>query len=356
VEIAERHELEDEIPVLLHTASYLWYIADENRKALNALLRIRDAHTIGIDVELESKIQNTSFSLVYDENPDLDSLQERVEALDRLSRSNSDSFRGLVCNLRNSLFTGQGMWQEALKEKEVVWANRETALECETCALSGLVTDSLDAKDREKAEFWMHKMRNSLPKRVGCELNMRNAESRFALYLGLANDAEKAAEAHGLLVRTASSPKRQARSLELRIRAHLLNDQLGDPLDPLHPAYQLITGQKKRSTTLSRRFGYDLLVADFRLACLRYACGFRPLDDLYYNDGNETCIAPPRLSVAEISRRLQRVQRGLNRTQISAAALDHAFRCSWRIQEIKDREQRVHTIITSNADMPHAMP
>ncbi len=345
IEIAERHSLDDEIPDLLSSASAVWSAAGESRKALNALLRIRDSYSQNIGVDLEGKIQEQSFNLMFKESPDLDLLEARVRDMEQLNQSNGDTFRGVLCDMRNSLFSARGMWAEALAEKETQWANRDTDSSCEVCTLAGLVADSLDASDRDKAESWIEKMRLETPNLLSCRSNMCIVECDFALCYLTAMEAERAAEKADELFRQMSG--KNFNSTNLRVRAWLLNDRFGDPLAPTHPAHELLTRRTKRPKTLAEKRSYAILSADFRLASLRYAAGCMVVDDSYYKCRQETRVTPMTRLSDELDIRVKRARRAINRIRQSARALDQAFRCTWRMERVKEREERLDSIIAT---------
>lgn len=131
---------------------------------------------------------------------------------------------------------------------------------------------------------------------------------------------------------------------DLVVRAWLLVPEEGDPRNSLHPAFAEYRRRIKDPEDLLGRFDKCLLFLDYRIACMRYAVGIAPTDDLYYQSpqivsGPITLIQgnsfPPRLRKAHIA-----AQRAL----CVAERIDTLLECDWRQKEIRGRIERIEEI------------
>jgi hypothetical protein len=339
--VAKRHDLRNDLPNLLWLSSSFWKSADEPGKALDALLTLRESYQDVIDVDLEAAIQSSTFAILYSENPDLESLEERVRVLEDLSKSNGDSCRGEVLAFRNAIYSGRGMWAQALAEKEAQWTNRDTAGACYDCQLSDLVNDSIDAGDGDKAGFWCEQLKDKNPRSASCMVRKLSAEIDFALAYASINEA--IAISKELYERYGAHDFARTSVSNLRIRCLLLDITMGDPSHPLHPARQILLRHRKACKTHAEKFTRGLLICDYRLACLRYAAGCAPREDLFRNEIEARDISGG-LGPTETAKRTQKMQTALDRTKAIAAWLDSAFRCSWRRKEIDSRTSKVAAI------------
>jgi hypothetical protein len=84
-----------------------------------------------------------------------------------------------------------------------------------------------------------------------------------------------------------------------------------------------------------------LVHLDYRLACLRYAVGILPAEDLYYTNSQQL---PPQLNISDRSRfafLLLKARTVARKVMRRAEKLDAMLNCSWRQQEVQSRIQRI---------------
>jgi hypothetical protein len=306
-----------------------------------ALLKIKDSDPSPITAKLETNILEASFDIRYEERPDLESLELTIGEIEVLSRSNGDSFRGTVFRLRAILMSARGMWEEAVKDHEARWSNRETDGICEVCGLSDLLDACVEAGDREKSDLWLGELRKHNTDGFTCKTRSYKAQWLYSMRYGSLSDSSKLSKLLYEAAEHSSGPSSWMSGRARRVRSLLLERKLGDPLDRRHPALRLMRVRIPREGNMEETFNWKLLVADYRLASLRFAAGFAPTNDLFYNDATQksaiTAVMPSPLR----SKRARATLLALDRAEPFARFLDRAFQCSWRSDEINERKDRV---------------
>jgi tetratricopeptide (TPR) repeat protein len=191
-ELAERSAGNELAAGILTQLAIVRKAAGDDRGSMAAVLKIRECYPNAVAVKVEAHIQKVSFGLIYDERPDVQSLEERISQLEDLSRSNGDSFRSGVYQMRAQLFAAQGLYDLALQESEAAWSNRRTGGECEVCGLSRLVEATVDAGDRAKSEIWLGELAGQPFRPETCRGKQLLAESAFSLRFGSVAEATRA--------------------------------------------------------------------------------------------------------------------------------------------------------------------
>lgn len=139
------------------------------------------------------------------------------------------------------------------------------------------------------------------------------------------------------------STRREDRVRELVARVHLLNPQKGDPAKSLHPSYMELCRLPRCRQSVHLLYRAHRVHLDYRIACLRYAVGVPPVDDLYYNRPQGS---PERSPTDGAPLRLRRARASLRSTLRWARHLDELIECDWRQREIEARRERIDELAT----------
>jgi hypothetical protein len=125
---------------------------------------------------------------------------------------------------------------------------------------------------------------------------------------------------------------------------------LKDPFDNLNSAKRILMDKTIYSYTKNSilcLYDRNLLRIDYRLACLRYSVNIEPVDDFWYQFSQDFSTFTPNYDMNEIYFRIKKVVQAINYAKILANDLDERFKCTFRMEEILKREERLNEI-TSN--------
>jgi hypothetical protein len=161
-------------------------------------------------------------------------------------------------------------------------------------------------------------------------------------------------QALGQLIPLLRSLQEQASILQLRAASdavrelttyiHLLDTNAGNPADSHHPARQELRRRPANLEDVDSRFDAHLLLLDYRLACLRYAAGIAPVDDLYYTRPQQTPAAVVPSDPVQFAMALRKVRAAIRWAMQHAERLDGMLECDWRQREVAKRVERVEEI------------
>ena len=95
---------------------------------------------------------------------------------------------------------------------------------------------------------------------------------------------------------------------------------------------------------------YDraLLVADYRLACVRYCLGIPPVDDGWYQQGQQVpSRLPSDFQPQNFQKRVKVARRAFRLALKQATDLDGCFQCHWRQEEVQQRQTRLDELVNA---------
>lgn len=188
---------------------------------------------------------------------------------------------------------------------------------------------------------WIAAIGQSQDDRQASAADIRHHQTwrRAQLLLAEGATAETAAAARDACVAAESN------FLDIEVRLHLLQPAWGDPSDPAHPARRALTRRTALSQSVHHRYDRRLVVADYRLACLRAALGVAPVDDLFYRQPQ---AAPSRRPPADLLTRLLRQARAAAAVALRTARwIDEMAECDWRTKEVTARFARIDALVAA---------
>lgn len=205
---------------------------------------------------------------------------------------------------------------------------------------------SLERGDREGADFWAQRLKQCDQECEDACAGWWEMQVRLALWDGNATLLRDGA----VQLFPHAHPSEQTvwwrRTAVLRVRCLLMDPARGDPQDHTHPARQQLCRPAVATLEVDDTFHRAILVVDYRLACLRYAVGLSPVEDLYYRHPAAVPLSSLKLRVSseEINLRVRKVRAAMNRATSIAQSFDAAYRCQWRQDVVNARRRRLEVI------------
>lgn len=138
------------------------------------------------------------------------------------------------------------------------------------------------------------------------------------------------------------SGDRDLNLFELRVWVELLDPSGGDPVAVSHRASQTLRATKRPISGQDHRFRFVLLLVDCRLAGVRYAAGYAPVNDTFQDDVLAWVRDP--LPDAEIQCRADRASMSLQLATTIAERLDIAWQTNHHTSQIEQRERRLERL------------
>jgi tetratricopeptide (TPR) repeat protein len=284
------------------------------------------------------------FEVLRDYLGDLQSLIEQLDRLNEMKDSNACWTRSDVLWLEAGVLEAQGQWDEASRCLEQAWAcGRRSFMKFLISEYA--VRIHLAAGRADEARQWSAKLGET--ERYFSESRVADLEAQGRLALW-SNDLPELERITGLLEHEAEGLQRplwEGRAVRLQIRTHLLRPELGDPASPLHPASRLLRIHLHGGITRDERFQRQLLVLDYRLACLRYAVGLAPQETLYgWRNSEIVEWGATRVGKREIEQRMRKATQALESAHAKAQSLDDCFDCDWREREVQLRQHGLEAL------------
>jgi len=127
-----------------------------------------------------------------------------------------------------------------------------------------------------------------------------------------------------------------------RLAFALLDPHGGDPAHSGHPTRRTLPRLPDSRENVHDVFDYVRAILDYRLACLRFSANVPPVDDEYHE---APPLPPLRITdQQDFLRRLKRARIVLAAARRRARAIDIAFECNWRQQDIDRRARAIEAI------------
>jgi hypothetical protein len=134
----------------------------------------------------------------------------------------------------------------------------------------------------------------------------------------------------------------------VRVRTILLQTDFGDPVNVANAARFRLRQAFVGEPDLQTRFDRVLLIADYRLACVRYLLGLPPVDDKWYQQPQKPPeLLPSHFTEAEFKKRVQLTDRSIRSAMKQAVHLDTCFQCTWRQEEVQKRSERLNEVVNA---------
>jgi hypothetical protein len=280
--------------------------------------------------------------------PELETIQKRLASLKQFQKDYPELPLSDCYELAGDLLSFQGQWQAALREYELAWVQSNDSDCAKYEKANKAAYCNLHLGKLSVANHWCsligesntHGSVNNIISDIGwCTL-----QANFALYAGdytqAEIDATEAEEIQEMVQYGAGGP------FTIHVRTLLLQMDLGDPAAPNHPARFQLRQRFHRQPNVFEIYDRILLLADYRLACVRYTLGIFPVDDFWYQQPQQyPTDLPPNFQLQNFKRRVQVAHRAIRRALEQAAKTDSYFQCHWRQEIVQQRQTRLDEIV-----------
>jgi len=328
-------------------ASNSYHLAGKSLRSLTLLTEAFNANQAERD---SSQIWNTHrqlFDFYRCFKPQWDRLQEQLGQMRRLREHDAHLPISDLLRCEAVVARGQGNHQLAVQLLERAWQHHNS---CRGLSLFIIVHNAawsaLERGDREGAGYWAKRLKQCNQECEDARAGWWEMQIRLALWDGNATLLREGA----VQLFPHSHPSEQTvwwrRTAVLRVRCLLMDPVWGDPQDHTHPARQQLCRPAAATLEVDDTFHRVVLVVDYRLACLRYAVGLSPVEDLYHQHPAAVPLRSlkRRVSSEEVNRRVLKVRAALTRPTTIAQAFDAVYRCQWRQNVINERRSRLEAI------------
>ncbi|MCP4702872.1 MAG: hypothetical protein GY862_39330 [Gammaproteobacteria bacterium] len=324
-------------------AAISWSMAGEPLRSLNLfsdLLREvpveADAYDVWIARGNVFEVQRCWF-------PRLATLRQGLTELERLLREQPQLPPADVHIMHAVLLERRGHWAESLRHCESGWnLYNGSGFRKYLFAYSALIANLHQSKP-EAAQDWCAALGETETHLPDSRAAWQDAQVQLALYRQQPQQAaQHAAELEELCV--AMQINEANWEIGIPVRTRLLQTPPGDPQAADHPARRRfarrIPGKPEVFDVYKRR----LLLLDYRLACLRWALGIAPVDDLWHTRPHD--LSQPALCVSrrEAQRRVFLARRAVSRAMVQAEYLDQCFETQRWTREIQAHAQRLEEL------------
>ena len=282
--------------------------------------------------------------------PELEKLQQRLETLTQFQQEYSIFPIADVHQLTGDLLRHQGQWQAALTEYELAWTTYDDLGYTKYGKANLAAWCNLRLGNLVAAQRWCDLLGETETDWPSSRITWYTLQANLALYGG---DYAQA-EAHA----TQAEQKKDyvqygaGGSFEIRVRTLLLQPDLGDPARPHHPARFRLRQRFQGKPWVFDVYDRALLIADYRLACVRYCLGVPPVDDYWYQQPQQLpSRLPADFQLSDFQRRVQLARRGIRLAQKQAVYLDGCFQCHWRQAEVQQRQTRLDQLVNATQSL-----
>jgi hypothetical protein len=287
---------------------------------------------------------------LWSDHGNLDKLQKRLESLSQFQQEYLQLPISDVHQFTGHLLLNQGKWTEALVEYELAWSQYDgdgyfKYHKAENACLCNLRLGNLAAAQR-----WCDLLGETETDCPSSRITWYTLQANLALYGG---DYAQA-EAHATQAEQQKDYVQYGAggSFEIRVGTLLLQPDLGDPARPHHPARFRLRQRFQGKPNVFDVYDRALLIADYRLACVRYCLGVPPVDDSWYQQPQQLPTRlPADFQLSDFQRRVQLTRRGIHLAQKQAVYLDGCFQCHWRQAEVQQRQTRLDRLVNATQSL-----
>ncbi|MDA0243189.1 MAG: hypothetical protein OT477_07220 [Chloroflexi bacterium] len=284
------------------------------------------------------------WEILYSTNPELAKLQQRRDNLQEFWNEHPTSPKADLYHLAGILLQDQGQWAAALTQYELAWSNYDGSGNVQWEKAYRAAWCNLQLGETKATQRWCDLLGQTEMNWSQSRTDWFTLCSHLALYKGDALAAQQyaiEAEAKGDLHQHNNQD-----TLDVWVRTSFLQPENGDPCQPHHPAHFRLRQKPRFPLNVHGKYYRRLLLADFRLAAVRYLVGIPAVDDAWYQQPQQfPPTLPAHFQPSIFATRLKLTQRALNHARKQAEYLDHAFQCHWRQDEINQRQERLTAII-----------
>jgi len=327
-------------------AAISWHGAYHPLKAYNLLIDILSTADTDLDIIDRWLARKRVFCISRDYSPELDKLERNLEKLRLFQQEYPELPIADIHQDTGDLLESQGRWQEALAEYELAWSefDENGYVKFTKASYAGFCNLRLGKPD--SAQRWCDLLGETETDWPSSRIAWYCIQANLALYQGNWHKAEQHAIQAEKKADLVQEYECAIPALDLRVRTLLLQPDLGDPADTNHPARFRLRQPFSGKIDVYNKYNKALLLADYRLACIRYSAGVLPVDDYWYRQPQQvpSCL-PSGFQEADFRRREQLARRGINRAMVQAKYLDNCFRCTWRQAEVQQRFERLKELL-----------
>lgn len=323
-----------------------WHMSGHPDRTLSILIELTAEPPPDLPVLLQwwTKFRHFEFLRCY--RPNVASMRRRLDDLRDPADRHSALPRSVALRAEATFLRARGLHDQALRLIERAWACRQDGGLQEYIYLHNAAYSALCLGRRTEALQWHHQPAR-YSEQQGCSGGAScDIQMRLALW-----DMDRPALSECVhRLSPHAHPQEQSiwwrRPALLRVRALLLEEMQGDPGAPCHPGWIQLKRKPRAKPEIEERYGRVLLVLDYRLACLRYAIGLPPEEDLFHRDSQRQKIhqTSTRRDWEEIRRRIRKARGALASASRVARSQDLAFESAWRQRELEGRQERLQEL------------
>jgi len=316
---------------------------DDYSAAMSLLIDARTGQPEDADEYEQWICRKRLFGLVLATHPKLERLTQVLHDLSEYAKTHTTPAADIP-KLEGELQYARGNWSAALERCEAAWSLHDGEGYLKSTIVSLALDCCLRMRRADSAEDWLSTL---------SECNTEWAytseiEARARLMLGRLTQRPYADLVS--LLRTYADRESVSESQTGRhsvrdatVRVELLDQSVGDPASPYHPArasMDRVYGRADVNSYYRRR----LLLLDYRLASLRFAGGVSPRDDQFPSAGVMSRAGSIRVSADELTLRIAKARSAGNWAFAKARELDGLLECGWRQLEVVERKQEIERI------------
>jgi hypothetical protein len=288
-------------------------------------------------------------------SPELAKLQRRLDALVQFQEEYPEFPIADVYQLTGYLRQHRGQWEAGLAEWELAWKEPNDTGYTKDDKAKYAAQCNLRIGNVSAAQRWCDLLGETETELPGSRISWYTLQANLALYRGDYAQAEAhatiAEEKQEMVQYGAGGP------FVIRVRTLLLQPDLGDPAYPRHPARFRLRQPFQGKPDVFEIYNRALLVADYRLACVRYCLGVPPVDDDWYQQPQQLPThLPADFQLSDFQRRVQFACRGIHLAQKQAVYFDGCFQCHWRQAEVQQRQTRLDQLVNATQSLLGGSP
>jgi hypothetical protein len=331
-------------------AAISWAVAAHHLKAYRLLIEILSTAENDLDILLRWYAKHQIFEISLCHFPELAKLQQRLEALAEFQQEYPELPIADVHQLTGNLLQHQGQWQAVLTEYELAWTTYDDLGYVKYEKADHAAWCNLRLGNLVAAQRWCDLLGETETDWPNSRITWYTLQANLALYGGDYAQAEahatQAEQKQDFVQSGAGGP------FVIRVRTLLVQPNLGDPAHHHHPARFRLRHRFQGKPEVFDVYDRALLIADYRLACVRYCLGVPPVDDSWYQQPQQLPTRlPADFQLSDFQRRVQLARRGIHLAQKQAVYLDGCFQCHWRQAEVQQRQTRLDQLVNATQSL-----